>query len=155
MDGREVIDGECYDYISFIFGFEFNRKCLVCYEDLFEKCCKIKEEGRISVRNCFVLEYFFCWEVWLLYWLCLSRYILCCFECRWIYLVLVKFCVFLGVLNLSIIIVYLLKKWLCLCYFKFWKDIVKFIVWMKCFVVYCWNLILVYVYKMCIKFWMR
>lgn len=56
MDGGEPTDRECYDYPSFISGFESNRKCLVCDEDLFEKCCEI-EEGRTSARNCFVLEH--------------------------------------------------------------------------------------------------
>lgn len=48
MDGREATDGECYDYTSFISGFESNRKCLVCHEDLFEKCCKTKEEELVQ-----------------------------------------------------------------------------------------------------------
>lgn len=30
MDGGELINRECYDYFSFIIGFEFYRKCLVC-----------------------------------------------------------------------------------------------------------------------------
>lgn len=155
MDGREATDGECYDYTSFISGFESNRKCLVCHEDLFEKCCKTKEEGRTSARNCFVLEHSLCWEVWPLHWPCSSRHTSCCLECRWTYPVLVKFCVLSGVLNLSITTVHLLKKWSCLCYFKSWKDIAKLIVWMKCLVVYCWNPTSVHVHKMCIKFWMR
>lgn len=62
MDWREATDGECYDYTSFISGFESNRKCLVCHEDLFKKCCKTKEEGRTCARNCFVLEHSLCWE---------------------------------------------------------------------------------------------
>lgn len=94
-------------------------------------------------------------RVWPLHWPCSSRHTSCCLECRWTYPVLVKFCVLSGVLNLSITTVHLLKKWSCLCNFKSWKDIAKLIVWMKCLVVYCWNLTLVHVHKMCIKFWMR
>lgn len=82
------------------------------------------------------------------------RHTSCCLECRWTYPVLVKFCVLSGVLNLSITTVHLLKKWWCLCNFKSWKDIAKLVFWMKCLVVYCWNLTSVHVHKMYIKFWM-
>lgn len=154
MDGREATDRECYDYTSFVSGFESNRKCLVCDEDLFEKCCKTKEEGRTSASNCFVLKHSLCWEVWPLHWPCLSRHTSCWPECRWTNSVLVKFCVLSEVL--SITRVHVLKKS---------SYLGNFILSLRRTLqnsLFEWNVLLfiaeittsVHVYAMCIKFWM-